>query len=270
MTNPYRDPTAGYALTLKTDGSNAYAVEGRNWDVVFINREDIYGNRYRLMVRTGGEEEVPGPNVVSTLGQKISIPEALPQAWLDRVGKIYLADLMIDFSSDPFLTFDHKNGLLLARTPTTMHVIYPQNDNLAFVGDAMSRGDGAITVTREDDVEGLFYLASGYFPVEQVEGYTLGQEAQFDVVLRNQVPLSTWRKFTVAQGSEFDGQDVGFRVTPGNDLNVYVLYDEGLEMLSLGVGEDAVFPLKAGAYYLALNPAAGSSGEKVLSSGIVD
>ena len=78
VTNPYRNPTSGHALTLKTDGSNAYAVEGRNWDVVFINREDIYGNQYRLMVRTGGEEEVPGPNVVSTLGQKISIPEDDP------------------------------------------------------------------------------------------------------------------------------------------------------------------------------------------------
>jgi CubicO group peptidase (beta-lactamase class C family) len=270
VTNPYQNPTSGHALALKTDGSNAYAVEGRNWDVVFINREDIYGNQYRLMVRTGGEEEVPGPNVVSTLGQKISIPEELPQGWQDRVGKIYLADLMIALGSDPFLTFDYKNGLLLAQTPTTMHVIYPQNDILAFVGDTMSRGDGAITVTREDDVERLFYLLSGYFPVEQVEGYALGEEAQFDIVLRNEVPLSLWRKFTVAQGSEFDGQKVGFAVTPGNALDVYVLYDEGLEMLDMGVGEGAVFPLKAGTYYLAFNPAVDSSGEKVLFSGVVD
>jgi len=270
VTNPYQDSTVGHALTLKTDGSNAYAVEGEDWDVVFMDREDIYGNQYRLMVRTGGEEEVPGPNVVSTLGQKISMPEELPQGWQDRVGKIYLADLMIALGSDPFLTFDYKNGLLLAQTPTTMHVIYPQNDNLAFVGDTMSRGDGAITVTREDDVERLFYLASGYFPVEQVESYTLGEEEAFDIVLRDEVPLSLWRKFTVAQGSEFDGLKVGFAVTPGNDLDVYVLYDEGLEMLDMGVGEGAVFPLKTGAYYLAYNPDEGSFGEKVLSSGVVD
>jgi len=270
VTNPYRDPSSGHALTLKTDGSNAYAVEGKDWDVVFVDREDIYGNPYRLMVRTGGEEEAIGPNVVTTLGQKISIPEEIPQAWRDRVGKIYLADLMVVFGYDPFLTFDDKNGLLLARTPDNMHVMYPQNDNLAFVGDTLSRGDGAITVTQEDDAERLFYLASGYFPVEQVEEYTLGEEARFDIVLRDEVPLSLWRKFTVAQGSEFDGQNVGFAVTPGNPLDVYVLYDENLAMLDMGVGEGAAFPLRAGSYYLAFNPDEGSFGEKVLSSGVAD
>jgi len=38
-----------------------------------------------------------------------------------------------------------------------MRVIYPQNDNLAFVGDTMSRGDGAITVKNDNGVEKLFY-----------------------------------------------------------------------------------------------------------------
>ena len=123
------------------------------------------------MVRTGGEEEVPGPNVVATLGQKISMPEALLPAWQERVGKIYLADLMIGLGMDPFLTFDLKNGLLLAQTQTVMYSIYPRNDNLAFAGDTTSRGDGAITVTHADGVERLFYLTSGYFPMEQVLGY---------------------------------------------------------------------------------------------------
>ena len=35
VTNPYVDPTLGHALTLKSDGSNAFAVEGEEWDVVF-------------------------------------------------------------------------------------------------------------------------------------------------------------------------------------------------------------------------------------------
>ena len=253
-----------------TAGSNTFAVEGEDWDVVFIDREDIYGNRYRLMVRTGGEEEVPGPNVVSTLGQKITIPEALPLAWQDRVGKIYLSDLMIGLGSDPFLTFDLKDGLLLAQTQTMMYSIYPQDDNLAFVGDTTNRGDGAITVTHEDGDEKLFYLTSGYFPMEQVKGYTLGDEEPFDIVLRNEVPLSVWRKFTVTRGGEFDGRNVGFSVTPGNDLDIYVLYNESGGMLGFKLGKSAVIPLKAGNYFLAFNPAVDSSGEKVLSSRIVD
>ena len=270
VTNPYGDPISGHALTLKTDGSNAFAVEGENWDVVFMDREDIYGNRYQLMVRTGGEGETFGPNVVATLGQKISTQGELPQAWQDRVGKVYMADLMIMVSSDQFLTFDTKDGLLLAQTPSTMYVIYPQDDNLAFVGDSTSRGDGAITVTREDGVEKLFYLTSGYFPMEQVEGYTLGEDEPFDLVLRDDVPLSVWRKFTVTQGSEFDGQKVEFAVTPGNDLDFYVLYDERGGMLGFNLGKGAVIPLKAGTYFMAFNPAVGSSGEKVLSSRVVD
>ena len=270
VTNPYGDPISGHALTLKTDGSNAFAVEGEDWDVVFMDREDIYGNRYRLMVRTGGEGETFGPNVVATLGQKISTQGELPQAWQDRVGKVYMADLMIAVSSDQLLTFDHKDGLLLAQTPSTMYVIYPQDDNLAFVGDSTSRGDGAITVTREDGVEKLFYLTSGYFPMEQVEGYTLGEDEPFDLVLRNDVPLSVWRKFTITQGSEFDGQKVEFSVTPGNDLDVYVRYDERGGMLGFKLGKSAVIPLKAGTYFLAFNPAVDSSGEKVLSSRVVD
>jgi len=226
VTNPYGDPISGHALTLKTDGSNAFAVEGEGWDVVFMDREDTYGNRYRLMVRTGGEGEAFGPNVVATLGQKIPTQGELPQAWRDRVGKVYMADLMIAVSSDQYLTFVQKDGLLLAQTPSTMYVIYPQDDNLAFVGDTTSRGDGAITVTHEESNEKLFYLTSGYFPMEQVLGYTLGEDEPFDLVLRDDVPLSVWRKFTVTQGSEFDGQQVEFTVTPGNDLDVYVLYDE--------------------------------------------
>ncbi|OQY49838.1 MAG: hypothetical protein B6240_02625, partial [Desulfobacteraceae bacterium 4572_87] len=212
MTNPYGDPTSGHALTLKTDGSNAFAVEGEDWSVVFMDREDIYGNRYRLMVRTGGEEEAPGPNVVSTLGQKIPIPEELPLAWQDRVGKVYMADLMIGMSDSQYLTFDTRDGLLLAMTPSSVDVIYPQDDHVAFVGNSTSRGDGAITVTDEDGNEKLFYLTSGYFPMDQVKGYTLGDEDPFDIVLRNEVPLSVWRKFTVPQGSEFDGQKVEFAV----------------------------------------------------------
>lgn len=270
VTNPYKDPTSGHALTLKPDGSNAFAVEGKQWDVVFMDREDIYGNRYRLMVRTGGEEEVLGPNVVSTLGQQIPMPEALPPAWQDRVGKIYLADLMIGFGMDPFLTFHLKDGLLLAKTQTMMYSIYPRNNNLAFVGDTMSRGDGAITVTHEDGYERLFYLTSGYFPMEQVKGYTLGEDEPFDLVFRDDIPLSVWRKFTVVQGGEFDGQNVGFAVTPGNDLDGYGLYNEKRESLDPGPGKGVVFPLKAGNYFLTFNPAVDSSGEKVLSSGVVD
>ena len=140
------------------------------------------------MVRTGGETEKSGPNVVATLGQQIPIPEALIPAWQDRVGKVYMADLMIGPSSNPFLTFDLKDGLLLAQTPSSMDVIYPRDDDVAFVGNSTSRGDGAITVTDEDGNEKLFYLTSGYFPMEQVKGYTLGDEEPFDIVCATKSP----------------------------------------------------------------------------------
>jgi len=270
VTDPYRDATSGHALTLKSDGSNAFAVEGEDWDVVFIDREDIYGTRYRLMVRTGGESEAIGPNVVSTQGQKISTPKELAQVWQDRVGKVYVADLMIQQSYDPYLTFRYKDGLLLAQTPSVTHAIYPQNDDLAFVGDTTSRDDGAITVTHEEGFDRFYYLASGYFPIDQVKGYTLGNEDQFDIELRNDIPLSVWRKFTVTQGSEFDGQKVRFVVTPGNGQDVYTLYGEDIDRLDFGLGEDgAVFMVDSGTYYLAFNPAVDSSGEKVLTSEIV-
>jgi len=88
--------------------------------------------------------------------------------------------------------------------------------------------------------------------------------------LRNDIPLSVWRKITVTQGSDFDGQKIRFAVTPGNEQDVYLIYRENLDQLGLGLGKDgAVFQLDAGTYYLAFNPAADSSGEKVLTSKIV-
>lgn len=275
VTNPYDNTTSGRVLSLKDDGSNAFAVEGEQYDVVFIDREDIYGKRYRLMVRTGGTTEMAGPNIVRTLGQRIRIPEELTQAWQDRIGRIYLADQMLEFSLlglnfDCKLSFDHKDGLLLAKTFFAKEILFPQNDDLAFVGNINSRGDGAITVTREDGFERLFYQASGYFPIEQVKEYTLGDDEQFDVVLRNELPLSVWRTLTVTPGSEFDGQNVGFTVTPGNDYDVYVLYDEKLEFQGYGIGKGSVFHLGAGKYYLAFNPDVNTIGEEVLSSGIVN
>jgi len=270
VTNPYRDETMGHFLTLKSDGSNAFAVEGEAWDVVFINRQDIYGTGYQFMVRTGGKNEVFGPNVVSTLGQKIATPGELAQAWQDRVGRIYVADLMIQFTMDQYVAFRYKDGLLLAQTPTTLHALYPQNDDLAFVGDTMSRGDGAITVTHQEGFERLYHLASGYFPIDQVKGYTLGDEETFGLALRNDIPLSVWRRFTVTRGSEFNGKSIRFAVTPGNAQDVYSVYGEDLDMLGYGLGKDgAIFQLDAGTYYLLFNPAVDSSGEKVLTSEIV-
>jgi len=275
VTNPYDDAKSGHALTLKTDGSGAFSVEGEQYDLVFIDREDIYGNRYRLMVRTGGETEKSGPNTVASLGQRIPIPEELTQAWQGRIGRIYLADQMLALSLiglnvDPVLTLDHKDGLLLAKTFFGKEILFPQNDDLAFVENIKSRGDGAITVTREDGFERPYYQSSGYFPIEQVKGYTLGADEQFAILLRDEVPLSLWRKFTVIPGSEFDGRNVGFAVTPGNDHDVYVLYDESLGFQSFGLGKGAVFQLVAGTYYLAFNPDVNTMGEKVLTSGIVD
>ena len=81
--------------------------------------------------------------------------------------------------------------------------------------------------------------------------------------------MSVWRKFTVTQGSEFDGRNVEFSVIPGNDLDVYVLYDERGGMLGFKLGKSAVIPLKAGNYFLAFNPAVDSFGEKVCPAGLL-
>ena len=271
VTNPYQDETAGLALTLKSDGSNAFAVEGQDYDVVFLDRKDIYGTSYRFMVRRGGSDEVIGPNIVFTMGQKISTHEDLSQAWQDRVGKIFVADHMIMPNEDPYLTFGYKDGLLLAQAPTVAYVIYPQNNDLAFVGDTISRGDGAITVTQEADHERFFYLAGGYFPVEKVKECTLGEGESFDIEFRNELPLSVWRKFTVTQGDDFDGQNVRFEVTPGDAYDSYILFGENLDTLGFGLGKDgAVFRLNAGTYYIEFNPYVDASGEKVLTSEVVD
>ena len=270
VTDPYKDETAGHALSLKPDGSNAFAVEEEVWNVVFIDRRDIDGTDYRFMVRAGGESEAIGPNVVSTIGQKITTSGELAQAWQDRVDRMYVADLMIQFSIDPYVTFRYRDGLLLAQTPSGMHAVYPHNDNLAFVGDTMSRGDGTITVTSDENSEKLYYLTSEYFPIDRVSGYTLGDEEPFELQLRNDIPLSVWRKFTVTQGSKFDGKDIRFAVTPGDDQDVYFVYGENLNTLGSGLGKDgAILKLDAGTYYFAFSPAVNSSGEKTLTSNIV-
>ena len=134
----------------------------------------------------------------------------------------------------------------------------------------MSRGDGAITVTSDEDSEKLYYLASGYFPIDRVNGYTLGDEDPFELELRSDIPLTVWRTFTVTEGSEFEGKDIRFAVTPGNEEDVYFVYGENLNTLGSDLGKDgAIFTLDAGTYYLAFSPAVDSSGERVLTSDIV-
>ncbi len=270
VTNPYEDSESGMALTRKADDSYLFAVDGYDWNVVFIDREDIYGGRYRLMVRMGGDHEIAGPNNVTTLGQQIKAPETVSAAWRARVGKMYLADTMIAMSEFPFLKFDAKDDLLLALTAPTRDVIDPRNDDLAYAGNVLSRGDGALTVTHESDTERIFYLASGYFPIEQTMNYSLGEDDQFEIVLRNETPLSVWRKISVMQGDSFDGKQVHFSVVPGNENDVYAIYNENIDLLDYALGKNAIFQLSAGTYYLAFNPDIDSSGQKVLTSRIVD
>ena len=268
---PYQDATEGRALTLKADGSNAFAVQGMDWDVVFIERNDIDGTGYRLFVRTGGEDESLGPNVVSTLGEKLNPPSALSPAWQTRIGQVYVADQMVSFSNDPYVTFEQKDGLLLARTPSMMHVAHPENDDLAFVGDTLNRADSAVRVTHEGASERLFYLASGYFPVELIQEYALGATETFNLTMREGLPLSEWRKVTVAVGSPFEERDVRFTITPADDQGLYFLYGENFDILACcPATDDAVFRAEAGTYYFAYNPGADASGEITLSSQAVE
>lgn len=272
FTQPFYDPAKGKLLTLKPDGSNAFSVEGETWDVVFVDRTDIYGTKYRLMIRVGGEEESSGPNVVYTMGQKIRSPEPLPDKWRQRINQMYVADQMIGVYSllDPYLTFFYRDGLLLAQTPISLHVIYPQDDDLAFIGDIMSRGDGAIAVSHQDENESLHSMLNQFLPLDQVEEYALGEQEFFNIEVREDLPLSVWRKITVTQESPFAGRKVRFVVTPGHDTDVYSLFDANLTSVGMGIGEQsAVFTLNPGIYYLAIDPAVDSTGKANLNSEMV-
>ena len=165
FTEPFYDPGKGKLLTLNPDGSNTFSVEGEPWDVVFVDRTDIYGTQYRLMIRVGGEEDSFGANVVATKGERIVAPASLPDKWQQRINQKYVADQMIGIYSlfDPYLTFLYRDGLLLVQTPTSLQVMYPQNDDLAFMGDTLSRGDSAITVRYPGENEGLHTLINQFF-----------------------------------------------------------------------------------------------------------
>jgi CubicO group peptidase (beta-lactamase class C family) len=269
-TQPFYDPNEGNILTLKPDGSNAFSVEEENWDVVFVDRTDIYGTEYRLLIQIGGMEEILGPNSVITRAQKMPPPDELPEEWQQRIDKTYVADQMIVIAFDPYLKFPYKDGLLLAQTPDKLHVIYPQNADLAFVGDTMSKGDGAITVSYPDGNERLHYLLSEYFSVDQIEEYTLEEQASFEIELREDLPLTIWRKITVSPESPFAGQKVRFVVSPGHTTDFYNLFDENLEAEGMEFGtQGADFTLQAGVYYLAVNLAVESTGTAYLNSEVV-
>jgi len=224
------------------------------------------------MIRVGGEEESFGPNVVATKGQKIRPLDQLPEKWQQRIDKIYVADQMIEVFAlfDPYVTFPYKDGLLLAQSPMTLRVIYPQNDDLAFIGDSMSRGDGAITVSYQGENERLHYQVCEYFSPDQIEEYTLGEQASFHIETRGDLPLSVWRKITVTPESPFAGQKVRFAVDPGHDTDFYNLFDENLKAAGMEIGKQgAVFTLQAGVYYLAVNLAVDTTGTADLNSGLV-
>jgi hypothetical protein len=256
-THPYRDDTEGHTLTFKTDGSNAFAVEGDGFDIVFIDRDG-----HRLMVRSGGDDKRYGPNVVVTLGARIEGLSGLGPAWENRLDRLYLADQMRTLS-EACLIFDYQDGLLLAQTPGTMNFITPENDRLAFVGGIMSRGDSAIRVVGQGVDERLHYLATGYFAVDQVEEWVENETLVWNK--RSGLPLSVWRKVTVIESAA-----MGFAASPGDLHDIYCIHPEALGEGTCGRGSGgAVFTFEPGTYYLSLNPGIDSAPERTFTHWVV-
>ena len=91
-------------------------------------------------------------------------------------------------------------------------------------------------------MRGFFTWPVDISPSNRLKGTLLETRKNHSIFeLRNDVPLSVWRKIIVTQGSDFDGQKVEFAVAPGSDQDVYTLYGENLESKGFNLGEKRGF-----------------------------
>ena len=259
-------------LSQKTDGSNYFAVDGQDYDIVFLSRSDSYANPYQLMVQHGGQHPVFGSNRVGALGHKLPLPAGIPAVWAARTG-LKFVKINIGWAWEPewyapTVELSQKEYFLLYTSELGTQSIIPENENLALLTNYTSRGDAALRFDNINGVENLFYESYQSVPVSTLHEHTLGIASDFTVDASDILPKNIWRKVTVGSDSSFSNKKVRFHVTPNGENYTYFFYDGDFQLIAHEMDSNSLVTpqLGEGIYYIAVAPKLGAGGSAQLIS----
>jgi len=247
-------------------GENAWNVQGGSERFIFSNIS-FMGTDHFVMVQMGSDgsvidESVFEGYVVMALGEKLDIP-FIPSEWQDRtdlywiIDDIPFNDLNWDF---PFLELVDANGVLMIRQGGNLQAIFPQDENLAFVGGLANRNGSCVRVLSEAGMERLVFVGYEAYPIDQVPVVFSGDVINGSVDFHK----THWYRFNCPA----DGTEILFEIPTGDggyhlrlftsELNTSV--SQGIDRVSWIAQEGAVYlavcrvPDSPENYMLLVNP----------------
>jgi len=247
-------------------GENVWNVQGGSESLTFRNIS-FMGTDHFVMTQLGSDGSVVDESVfegyvVLALGEKLDIP-VIPPAWLERMGRLWIIenipfnDLNWDF---PFLSLEDANGVLMVRQGGNLQAIFPQDDNLAFVGGLANRNGSCVRVRNEAGMEKLVFVGCEAYPIDRVPVVSSGDVINGNVDFHK----TDWYRFdSAAQGTEvvFDIPDGagGYRLRLFTSELVSPVC-QGVDRISWTAPEGALYlavcrvPDAADEYTLLVNP----------------
>lgn len=239
------------SLQLIYDYKNQmYDIEGKDYHLAFLDRQ-WKDNIYVLMTQYGAPADAPNyisyGHLIRALGQNTA-KTSIPEAWQSKQGKRYIIENIawndIFMWNYAYFTLNQKDGLLMLNGHNDQ-IIFPENDNLAFVrGLQGQRADSAIRFIEEDNKEKLVYGGFKAYDINLVPsievGDTVSESCEF---FQNK-----WYKLTI----ENAGQMLNIAVDNEN----YTLRILGQELKSVAAKDKGSLQWNAepGTWYLAVAP----------------
>ncbi len=147
-----------------------------------------------------------GPYHLSSPKGNRYTPSAIPEAWQNRVSRIFLIDNLhpLDYlrlmTSNFGMLLDVRHNILHANSLSGNAYLDPHDDDTAFVLGISNRGPGAIQAVRSNDVERLLCAGFGYTDASQTPVLPAGGvcEAALPGVDR-----WAWRRLAVRSGVDY-------------------------------------------------------------------
>jgi hypothetical protein len=252
--------TESLELTYDYD-KQMYDVESKDFNIVFLDRM-WKDNNYVIMVQYGAPSD--SPNYISYgyliryLGQKTE-RVAIPGAWEARQENRYIIENIawndVYMWNYPYFELKEKDGLLMINGNTDQ-VIFPENDDLAFVRGLQGlRADSSVRVVEEEGREKLVTGGFKAYDIDLVPSIDVGDS----VIDSSQFLYNNWYKLTIEDGYEM----LNFMVN-SDDYTLRIMDEQLISVEAKGKGS-LEWDSKPGTWYIAVAPNPDAPNEYQLS-----
>ncbi|MDI6796056.1 MAG: serine hydrolase domain-containing protein [Desulfatibacillaceae bacterium] len=244
-------------------GQDFWSVEDAAHRIVF-KLLSYMGEDHFVMIQVGSDgselfESIFGGHVVLLLAEKLA-PQPVGAAWLARAGRPWLIEnySFNDLGWDrPFLELVDNGGMLMVAQSENLQVIFPQNDQLAFVAGLANRNGSAVRVENDAAGEKMVFVGCKARSIDQVPIVTGG-----DMIAKD---LDFHQVHWFGYNCLAPGGQVVFDVPGGQGGYILRLFDQDLDSpVARGV-DRLTFNAAPGTYYLAVSRTPDAPGNYMLT-----